>query len=68
MPSDFGEKIIAILMLVVGLTMAGYALGSMVLGRFGGCVEQETRGDCAHPRHRLVLEPGVKVCRCQGAP
>lgn len=54
--------LLCLLLLVLGLI---YGIGSKSIGHWGACVEKAVSdGECTHPQHRLVLEPGRQVCRC----
>lgn len=59
------EEVAALLCLLLLVLVMVYLIGSWSIDHWGACVEKAVSdGECTHPQHRLVLEPGRQVCRC----
>lgn len=65
---DQADRILGFL-LAVGFALAMvYLCGTSLYERVGACIERQTEsGQCVHRAHRLALEPGAKICRCEGS-
>lgn len=64
---DSADRIGFAFIATILLAFVGWLAIPWAVGRFGACVEMRVpSGECEHPRHRLALEPGAMVCRCEG--